>query len=279
MPRRLSQQGWFRVVMLVIALEIIALSINFFYAPINVAAGGATGVAILLDAAFGINRALTVLIINIAMIILAAIFLDKSTVRNIAFGSFLLPVLMYITPSHRLVEDAVLAVIIGGAVFASGIAILYRLEASSGGTTVPPMILKKYFKINSALSLLAIDMVVTLFNLLVSGTNAFFLAAFSLVITSIVMRYIETGLDLKHQVTIMSNERLADIQTMLLQEDQSLTVFDVRGGYTDNNKEMLMVMVDNGNYGRMLRRVHDIDQNAFIVTTNVHEVHGGTFGI
>ncbi|NKN29438.1 YitT family protein [Weissella cibaria] len=279
MPRRLSQQGWFRVVMLVIALEIIALSINFFYAPINVAAGGATGVAILLDAAFGINRALTVLIINIAMIILAAIFLDKSTVRNIAFGSFLLPVLMYIAPSHRLVEDAVLAVIIGGAVFASGIAILYRLEASSGGTTVPPMILKKYFKINSALSLLAIDMVVTLFNLLVSGTNAFFLAAFSLVITSIVMRYIETGLDLKHQVTIMSNERLADIQTMLLQEDQSLTVFDVRGGYTDNNKEMLMVMVDNANYGRMLRRVHDIDQNAFIVTTNVHEVHGGTFGI
>lgn len=279
MPRRLSQQGWFRVVMLVIALEIIALSINFFYAPINVAAGGATGVAILLDAAFGINRALTVLIINIAMIILAAIFLDKSTVRNIAFGSFLLPVLMYITPSHRLVEDAVLAVIIGGAVFASGIAILYRLEASSGGTTVPPMILKKYFKINSALSLLAIDMVVTLFNLLVSGTNAFFLAAFSLIITSIVMRYIETGLDLKHQVTIMSNERLADIQTMLLQEDQSLTVFDVRGGYTDNNKEMLMVMVDNANYGRMLRRVHDIDQNAFIVTTNVHEVHGGTFGI
>ena len=160
-----------------------------------------------------------------------------------------------------------------------GIAILYRLEASSGGTTVPPMILKKYFKINSALSLLAIDMVVTLFNLLVSGTNAFFLAAFSLVITSIVMRYIETGLDLKHQVTIMSNERLADIQAMLLQEDQSLTVFDVRGGYTDNNKEMLMVMVDNANYGRMLRRVHDIDQNAFIVTTNVHEVHGGTFGI
>lgn len=279
MNKRLSQQGWFRALSLVVALEIIALSINFFYAPINVAAGGATGVAILLDAAFGINRALTVLIINIAMIILAAIFLDRSTVRNIAFGSFLLPVLMYITPSHKVVEDAVLAVIIGGAVFASGIAILYRFEASSGGTTVPPMILKKYFKINTAISLLAIDMVVTVFNLFVSGTNAFLLAAFSLVITSMVMRYIETGLDLKHQVTIMSNDKLADIQEMLLSEDHSLTVFDVRGGFTDNNKEMLMVMVDNANYGHMLRLIHDIDQDAFIVTTNVTEVHGGTFGI
>ena len=135
MNKRLSQQSWVRALSLVVALEIIALSINFFYAPINVAAGGATGVAIFLDAAFDINRALTVLIINIAMIILAAIFLDRSTVRNIAFGSFLLPVLMYITPSHKVVEDAVLAVIIGGAVFASGIAILYRFEASSGGKT------------------------------------------------------------------------------------------------------------------------------------------------
>ncbi|MBJ7633167.1 YitT family protein, partial [Weissella confusa] len=61
--------------------------------------------------------------------------------------------------------------------------------------------------------------------------------------------------------------------------NHSLTVFDVRGGFTDNNKEMLMVMVDNANYGHMLRLIHDIDQDAFIVTTNVTEVHGGTFGI
>ena len=40
MNKRLSQQGWFRALSLVVALEIIALSINFFYAPINVAAGG-----------------------------------------------------------------------------------------------------------------------------------------------------------------------------------------------------------------------------------------------
>ncbi|MCM0582808.1 YitT family protein [Weissella diestrammenae] len=278
MQKRLTQQSWFRILALIVALEMIAFSINFFYAPINVAAGGATGIAILLDAAFGFNRALTVLIINIAMIGLAAIFLDRNTVRNIAFGSFLLPILLYITPSFQLVDDAILAVIIGGAVFAAGIAILYRLEASSGGTTVPPMILKKYFKINSALSLLGIDMLVTFFNLFVSGTNAFFLAAFSLVVTSIIMRYIETGLDLKRQVQIMSNHKLDDIQAMLLAENISMTVYDVRGGYTDDNKTMLMVMVDSSNYAHMLRQIHDIDENAFIVTTNVTEVHGGRLG-
>lgn len=279
MKKRLSKQLWFQLLAIIVALELIAIAINFFYAPIEVAAGGATGIAILLDATFGISRALTVLVINIFMIIIAAIFLNRRTVRNIIFGSFMLPLLLFITPSFKLVEDPVLAVIIGGAVFATGVAILYRFEASSGGTTVPPMILKKYWRINPAKSLLVIDLIVTAFNLLVAGTNAFFLAAFSLVITSLVMRYIETGLDLKHQVTVMSNDKLPEIRKMLLNEAHSLTVFNVQGGYTDNNREMLMVMVDNSSYAHLLRLIHDIDETAFIVTTNVTEVHGGTFGI
>ncbi|AVH75685.1 YitT family protein [Weissella koreensis] len=276
--KRLTQQGWFRVLAMVIALEMVAIAINFFYAPIHVAAGGATGVAILLDTAFGINRSLTVLIFNIAMIILSIIFLDRKSVRNITVGSFLLPLLMYITPSYKLVNDAVLAVIIGGGIFATGVALLYRLEASAGGTTVPPMILKKFFGINTAVSLLCIDLTITLFNLIVSSTNAFFLAAFSLVVTMIVMRYIETGFDLKRQVQIMSNDHLSEIHKMLLDEKLSLTIYEARGGYTNDAREMIMVMLNGNEYAHLLRKIHDIDPDAFITTTNVTEVHGGSLG-
>lgn len=274
--RKLINATWFRTLVILMALELIAIAINFFYAPINVAAGGATGVSILLNAAFGVDRALTVLVINVSMIVLAAFFLEKRVVKNIAFGSLALPVLLKYTPSFQLVEDSLMAVIIGGAVFATGVAILYRLDASAGGTTVPPMILKKYFNINTAYSLLTIDMIITLFNLFVAGTNAFFLAGFSLVITSMVMRRIETGLNLKQQVTIMSNEYGHEIRDALLNEEQSLTIFDVRGGYTDNNREMLMVLVDSQDYGHLIRIIRDIDEEAFVVTTNVTEAQGGT---
>ncbi|MBS0949570.1 YitT family protein [Weissella minor] len=258
-----------------VALEIVAISINFFYAPINVAAGGATGIAILLNAAFGFDRSLTVLAVNILSIFLAMIFLDRSTVKKIVFGSFALPILMRITPSFQIIDDELLAVMIGGIVFATGIAFIYRLDASSGGTTVPPLILKKYFNINTAYSLLVIDMIVTFFNIFVSGTNAFFLAAFSLMITSIVMRRIEIGLDLKQQVTIMSNDHIDDIKERLMSDEQNLTIMNVRGGYTDNNRDMLMVMVDSQSYRQLLNDVHEIDEKAFVVTTNVTEVHGG----
>ena len=128
MKKRLVQTPWFYWLVLVIALELIAISVNFFYTPINIAAGGATGLAILLDAAFGINRSLTVLLINLLMILAAWLLLDKKTVKNIIYGSFLLPLLMYITPSQKIIEDNLLAVIVGGAVFALGVAALYRLS-------------------------------------------------------------------------------------------------------------------------------------------------------
>lgn len=258
-----------------VSLEIVAISINFFYAPINVAAGGATGIAILLNAAFGFDRSLTVLAVNILSIFLAMIFLDRSTFKKIVFGSFALPILMRITPSFQIIDDELLAVMIGGIVFATGIAFIYRLDASSGGTTVPPLILKKYFNINTAYSLLVIDMIVTFFNIFVSGTNAFFLAAFSLMITSIVMRRIEIGLDLKQQVTIMSNDHIDEIKERLMSDEQNLTIMNVRGGYTDNNRDMLLVMVDSQSYRQLLNDVREIDEKAFVVTTNVTEVHGG----
>ncbi len=196
MKRRLTKNPLYQLGILLLALEIITLSINFFYSPINIAAGGSTGIAILLHASFKIPPAFSVLIINALMVILAAVFLDRQVVQKIALGSFLLPpLLLYLTPSFKIVADPLLAVIAGGgAIFAVGIAMLYRISASSGGTTVAPLILKKYFHINTAISLLAIDFVVTFFNIFVSGLNAFFMAVFSLVITSLVMRYIEAGL-------------------------------------------------------------------------------------
>ncbi|KRL97715.1 YitT family protein [Liquorilactobacillus satsumensis] len=279
MKRRLTKNPLYQLGILLLALEIITLSINFFYSPINIAAGGSTGIAILLHASFKIPPAFSVLIINALMVILAAVFLDRQVVQKIALGSFLLPLLLYLTPSFKIVADPLLAVIAGGAIFAVGIAMLYRISASSGGTTVAPLILKKYFHINTAISLLAIDFVVTFFNIFVSGLNAFFMAVFSLVITSLVMRYIEAGLDHKYQIQIMSQTKTAELQEMLLAADQSLTVYDVHGGYSANQKELLLLVVDNQSYGPLLSAIHDIDPDAFIITSHVVKVHGGRLGI
>ncbi|MFT8902615.1 YitT family protein [Liquorilactobacillus nagelii] len=275
MITRLGKRFWGQALLLLAGLELITISINFFYAPINVAAGGATGIAIIIDEVWGVNRAFTVLLINILMIILAYFFLNKQILQKILAGTFILPLLLYLNPSFKVVNDSLLAAIAGGTIFAAGIAILYRINASSGGTTVPPMIIKKYFHVNPAISLLLIDLGVTLFNIPVAGFNSFVLASFSLIITSLVMRYIETGLDHKYQLQIVSETKLPEIKQMLLSQQQSLTIYHAEGGYSGKNKDILLLVTDNQNYGPLIKQIHQIDPSVFIITSNVVKVHGG----
>lgn len=260
-------------------LEIITIAINFFYAPINVAAGGSTGISILVDAVWGINRSLTVFIVNSLMLILAVVFLGKATFKKVALGSLMLPVLMAITPSFKLTTNNMLAVIYGGVLMGVGVSMLYRINASSGGTTIPPLIIKKYFFIDPAMSLMVIDMTIIVLNIFVDGTEAFLLAAFSQIITTITMRYAETGFDKKFQVRIMSNEKLDKIKTMLQEDYDGLTVYNVVGGYSDENKQQLVIIVDTNEYGQLVSKVREIDSEAFIVTENIAKVHGGKWQI
>lgn len=266
-----------RYLTIIVALEIVAVSINFFYAPAKVAAGGATGFAILVNELTGFDRAFTVLTINILMIILAGIFLDKGTTARITFGSLILPILLKVTPSFQLLSDRTFAVLVGGTIFAVGVAILYRVDASSGGTAVPPMILKKYFRIAPALSLLIIDTVVSLGNLITQGLEALILALFSLVITAFVMNYIETGLDRRKMIYITSNQNIEAIKIYLNDNETSYTIMDVRGGYTGDGREMLMVILDKQEYNRFVRGLHAVDSQAFIIAYDISEAHGGTF--
>lgn len=277
--KNIKQRSWIKGLVFLAGLEIVAIAINFFYGPINIAAGGSTGISILIDAVWGVNRSITVFIVNGLMLILAAIFLGKKVTKNVAAGSLLLPILMEITPSFEITSNKLLAVIYGGALMGFGISLLYRVNASSGGTTIPPMILKKYFYLNPATTLTIIDMIIIFLNIFVDGWNAFLLAALSQVVTAITMRYTETGFDKKYQVRIMSNKYLEQIQDMLKDEYQGLTIYNVVGGYSDEDKRQLLIVVDTRDYGPLISKIHAIDQDAFIITENVAKVHGGQWGI
>lgn len=277
--KNITQRSWIKGLVFLAGLEIIAVAINFFYGPINIAVGGSTGISILVDAVWGVNRSVTVLVVNGLMLILAAIFLGKKVTKNVAAGSLLLPILMEITPSFEITNNKMLAVIYGGVLMGFGISLLYRVSASSGGTTIPPMILKKYFYLNPATTLTIIDMAIIFLNVFVDGWDAFLLATFSQVITTITMRYTETGFDKKYQVRIMSNKYLEQIQDMLKDEYEGLTIYNVVGGYSDEDKRQLLIVIDTRDYGPLISKIHAIDLDAFIITENVAKVHGGQWGI
>ena len=185
-----------KLLIMLVALELIAFSLNMFFEPHSIAAGGATGIAILLQAGWKIPTFISVLFINIVMLVLAYIHLDRQTTIKLAIGSFALPLLLYITPVYNLIPNSrVISIIVGSIIFGIGLAILYTLNMSSGGTTVPPMIIYKNFGIEKYISLFIIDGFVCLGNFVLSDVISFLLAVMSVAISSLAIK----GFGIFHQ--------------------------------------------------------------------------------
>lgn len=257
------------------AILLIGVSINMFLAPHQIAAGGVTGIGVLVESVVGVDRALVVLVLNAGMLVVTWLFLGKEYFIRTVIGSILLPISLAIVPEIMLTNDRLISVIFGSGIFATGVAMLYRISASSGGTTIPPLIFQKYFGLNTSVGLLATDSVIVIFNLFVFGVEQFFLAILSLIITSIVMTYIETGLKRKKAVMIMSETEIETIKVALLTNvTRGVTVFNVSGGYTGNEKNMLLIILSSHEYRAILDIIDTIDRNSFVIAYNVAEVHG-----
>lgn len=265
-------------VLIPFSILLIATSINMFLGPHHVAAGGVSGIGILMEEFLGINRSFIVMFLNIIMLVLAFQFLGRKVFLNILLGSILLPIFLYIVPEYQLLNDQMLSVISGSVIFGTGVAILYRIDASSGGTTIPPMVFKKYFNLNPSIGLLVTDLTIVVFNIFIFGMDSFFLAILSLIITSIVMSYLETAFHQRKLIMIRSYEHLEEIkkgvQSLVGRE---VTLLNVSDNLSSNNDNMLMLVASQQQYKKIVKLVDSIDSKAMIIVNRASEVHGVSF--
>ncbi len=101
------------------------------------------------------------------------------------------------------------------------------------------------------------------------------LAVFAVAISSWLMNVIETGLDRKKAVYVMSPQ-LKMIQARL-QADYGLTRLPARGGYANTETGMLLIVVAQPDLKALVRRVHQVDAAAFVLVVEATAVHGGSF--
>ena len=263
---------------IVFALTILGVSINMFLGPHHIAAGGVSGLGILLESALGFDRAMVILVLNIIMLVLALLFLGKQPFFKVLFGSLVFPLIIAIIPETMITPDRLLSVIFGSAIFALGVAILYKNNSSSSGTTIPPLVFKKYFHLNTSIGLLFTDAVVVSLNLFVFGFEEFLYAILSIVITSIVMSYIETGTNRKKSIMVMSEDSLEEIRRRLSAEiGRGLTLLEAKGGYNRKSKEVLLIVVTDHEFSRIKPLIEEIDPTAFVIVNSVAEVMGSGF--
>ena len=259
------------------AIVIMSFAVNMFLAPHDIAAGGFTGLAIILERLLGFDRSMVLLIGNIAILLITFIFLGKEIFFNTIIGALLLPFIIKFVPHVTLVSDTMLSMIFGSLLFGIAVAILYNNKSSSGGTSIPPLIFKKYFKLNTSVGLFLTDGVVVVLNLLVFSVDSFFYAIASIFITSVTMNYIESGLHKKKLVYIISDMHDSIKNDVLNILGKGVTIVPIIGAYKQQNMDMLMVTLDSKKYQQLVTVVNKYDQTAFMITDTVSDVHGRGF--
>jgi uncharacterized membrane-anchored protein YitT (DUF2179 family) len=262
---------------IVLSIALIAACVNMLLGPHNIAAGGLTGLAIILEQWLGVSRSVVIYIGNAFVLIAAFVFLGKEIFLNTVIGAALLPVFVGIIPQFKLVNDTMLSMVIGSAIFGIAVSILYQNKASSGGTGIPPLILKKRFNLSPSIGLFITDGLVVLLCLFVFDVDSFFFAIASIFITMATMNYIENGISKKKMVYIISGFHEKITQEILHNIGRGVTLIPSIGAFEKSERPMLMVTLNSKDYQQLLTIVNRHDKEAFMITDTVSDVHGEGF--
>lgn len=276
-----------------LGILMIAAGIYFFKAPNGFATGGVSGIAIVLaklpfSATLGLTQSIYMLVINIVLLVLGVILLGKKcgfltiycslmlSLENLLFETFI-PIEAIsgqATLSGYPLLELIYAVLLTGI----GSAILFRNKASSGGTDIVALILKKHSHLNVSQALLVTDFLIALSTFLVyDNVSVGLYAMLGLFAKIFIIDDILDSMNLCKAFTIITTKP-EEISAFILNEIRhGATMYKGEGLYTHEQREIIMTVCKRSEAIRLRRKVKSIDPNAFIIITKTSEIFGKGF--
>lgn len=267
--------------LITIGIFLVAISVVYFFEPNNIAAGGITGLAIVINHYIPfISIGPLVLMMDAILFIVALIVLGAKFGAKTIYSSFLLSTSMWIMQTFipiNITNDLMLATIFGTLISAVGMAIVFNANASTGGTDIIAKILNKFFHIEIGKSLLIVDFLVTLLGAVTFGINIGLYGLLAVIINGVVIDNIIAGFKTKSEITIIS-EKNKEISKFILDDlERGCTFIKGIGGFTGKDTSILYTVLDRNEFIKLKNKIKEIDKNAFITVGEVHEVMGEGF--
>lgn len=267
--------------LITIGILLVAISVVYFFEPNNIAAGGITGLAIVINHYIPfISIGPLVLMMDAVLFVIALIVLGAKFGAKTIYSSVLLSVSMWLMQTFipiNITNDLMLATIFGTLISAGGMAIVFNANASTGGTDIIAKILNKFFHIEIGKSLLMVDFLVTLLGAITFGINMGLYGLLSVIINGVVIDNIIAGFKTKSEITIISDKN-KDISKFILNDlERGCTFIKGVGVFTGKDTALLYTVLDRSEFIKLKNKIREIDKNAFITVGEVHEVMGEGF--
>ena len=307
---------WRSMFAIVLGCLIMAVGYSYFVSPYNIVPGGVYGMGIVLHNVFpSIQVGTFGYMIDVPLLASAIIVFGRRFGGPTLFAACLTPGLINLLswiafPNQEALEaldpkqlfggvidlsnDLMLASLLGAVLIGLGVGLVLRNQATTGGTDIIAMYLQKFAKMKFSTGILLADSCVVLSGLLVIGFGvgsgadreaveggSWLLSFYSLItiyVSSRVLAYVIDGASYDKLLFIISENHHAELRDFIIEDmDRSGTYIKGKGMYTDQDREMIFVVVSRKEVHLVQNKVREIDPKAFMVVTDAYETFGEGF--
>lgn len=262
---------------------IMACGIYFFKFPNNFSTGGVSALSILLVSLdFGISASQYMMIFNVLLLIVGFAVFGRNFAFKTVYCSLLLSLFSILLEkvfpmSSPFTDQKMLELIFAIGLTAVGSAMLFNENASSGGTDIVAMILKKYTKMNIGNALLVSDFLLALASAFIFGIETGLFSILGLIMKAFVVDNVIDSINLTKCFFIVT-EHDEEICRYITEElHRGATVSMAKGVFTGDDKKMIVTAMGRGQAMLLKRKIKETDKKAFCIITSTSDILGKGF--
>ncbi|KIR02901.1 hypothetical protein P261_01716 [Lachnospiraceae bacterium TWA4] len=259
------------------ATAIIAFAVFFFLLPSHASISSVSGLAMILANFIPLKISAITMILNVLLLIIGFIFCGKDFGFKTIYTSILLPIYLaifevifpnFVSLTNSDILDAT------GYIFvvSFGLAILFNMNASSGGIDIVAKIMSKFLHIELGSAMSIAGMAVALSSAFVYDSRTVVISVLGTYLNGLVLDHFIFGQNIKKRVCIVS-ENFEEVRHFILDTLHSgATVYQAIGAYNMQNHKEIIAVVDKSEYQKLMSWIEKNDPDAFITVYNVSDI-------
>ena len=262
---------------LIIACMIMAVGLNMFLVPKTIAPGGLSGLSVVISKLTGFPVSNILFTISTPLLLFSVKILGKKDAIKTFIGMAILTLSLKVTEplsTISLTDNTLLAAISGSILVGLSLGILFRIDASTGGTDLIALMLNRIIPsipVSKCLSMID-GTVVVLAGVVNMNFETGLYSAIALYIMVKIIDTITAGFDYAKAFFIIT-EKKDVLQEAIIELNRGITILDAKGGYTNEDKNVMLVVVNQKKQEVALKKmVKELDEKSFIIVTDVYEI-------
>lgn len=282
---------WKELAIMSVGMFIAAAAVYYFLVPSKLVVGSISGLSIVISELFGqagicVKVSLVVLIINAFLLVLAYLLIGKEFGLKTCYTALILGPMMdlweKICPNTSLLApgstsimgDLWFDLICFVLILSLSQAIMFRINASTGGLDILAKIVNKYFHFDIGMSVTIAGIVICCTAFLVNPFRLVIIGLIGTWINGLIVDYFTMSLNKRKRVCIISDEHERIRQYIIDNISRGCSLYEVTGGYSGEIRMEIQSLLTKDEFAALMKYIRDNDIKAFITAGNVSEVYG-----